>query len=353
MVIGILGAVGLVIGINQLQNKSTRSEVIPRPRESVRPSPRQSPTLRHNQRNQRESLGQSRRQNRRESLGQSRRQNRRESLGQSRRPRTVKPTIMHQDITKTYEANVAGTKIKSQTVFMELLVKANYNNNFKEFDEYFDFVLKQPNKKVIELFNHRHKDIPNASGSCLSALFIFKNYKYLLKIVNNCDKDILDILVSDGLEKNFPDECLLNFGQLLYLFNIHTKLEDKYKKIKLYSLFFLIKDFESEFNKLFIPYTKNNLFALFPTTDDYIKFEDYKDWYIIRKFDIEIDDPQKSLKEFQLETSDIITNFVYPRHDGPPIWVQDTTRTIPPINIDLENIKKKFSRRKAWMKRAT
>jgi len=33
MVIGILGAVGLVIGINQLQNKSNPSEVIPRPRE--------------------------------------------------------------------------------------------------------------------------------------------------------------------------------------------------------------------------------------------------------------------------------------------------------------------------------
>ena len=330
IIIGILGAVGLVIGINQLQNKSNPSEVIsgPSPRNSPSPSRRQRPSQRASQRH-----------------------------SQRHNQHIIKQTSMRwdTDITKTYQANVGLNKIKSQTMFMKLLVKANYKNNFKEFDAYFDFVLKQPKTNVIKLFNHRHKDIPNATGSCLSALFIFKNYKYLLKIIEqyNYSQDILDILVSDGLDENVPDDCLLNFGQLLYLFNIHTKLEDKYKKIKLYSLFFLIKDFESEFNKLFIPYSKYNPAAPFPTTDDYIKFEDYKDWYIIRKFDIEIDDPQKSLKEFQLETSDIINNFVYPRHDGPPIWVQDTTRTIPPINIDLENIKKKFSRRKAWMKRAT
>jgi len=258
------------------------------------------------------------------------------------------------DITKTYQANVGRNKIKSQTMFMKLLVKANYNDDFTEFDEYFDFVLNQPKIIVIQLFNHRHIDIQNATGSCLSALFILKKKKNLLKIIEhyNYSQDILDILVSDGFDENVPDDCLLNFGQLLYLFNYHTKLEDKYKKIKLYSLFFLIKDFVSEFNKLFIPYTKYNPLSLFPLVDDKIKFDDYKHWVIIRKFDIEIDNPQKSLNDFKIKSTAILSNFLKPTRDGHPI-LEHTGRNIPHININLENIKKKFSRRKAWMKRAT
>ena len=265
------------------------------------------------------------------------------------------------DINKTYEAKVAGTKIKTQTVFMDLLVKANYTNHFTEFSEYFDFVLKQPKTNVIKLFNHRHIDIPYGTGSCLSGLFIFKNYEYLLKIIKHYkySKDILDILVSDGSEKviygkrpfAIPDESLLNFGQLLYLFKIEPNLDDRYKTIKLYSLFFLIKDFIPEFNKLFISYSKFNPNAPFPTVEDFIKFEDYKNWGIIRNFEIEIDDPQKSLNQFlQLLESQIIDKYIYPEHGkSNPRWVQDKKKVTPSIKIDLKYIKDKFSRGKYWI----
>ncbi len=60
------------------------------------------------------------------------------------------------NITKTYKAIVSKAKIKTQTVFMELLVQANYNNDFDYFDKYFDFVLKQPKIIVIQLFKDQH-----------------------------------------------------------------------------------------------------------------------------------------------------------------------------------------------------
>ena len=208
------------------------------------------------------------------------------------------------DITKTYEANVAGAKIKTQTVFMELLVKANYNNIFKEFDEYFDFVLKQPKIIVIQLFNHRHIDIDYGTGSCLSALFIFKNYKYILDIIEHFKyhKDILNIKVSDGAEQissagKVADQYLLNFGQLLWLFKssihyiksgnvyelIESKIPNEYKFIKLKSLLYLIPSFESDFNKIFYDYKMNGeLIGL----NDYINEKVFEE---MMNTDIEID----------------------------------------------------------------
>jgi len=281
--IGILGAVGLVVGINQLQNKSNPS-AIPRPSQRV--------SQRHSQRA-------SQRPSQRASQSHSQRHSQRAS-------QRHKPTSMHWDknITKPYKAIVSKAKIKTQTVFMELLVQANYNNDFDYFDKYFDFVLKQPKIIVIQLFNHRHIDIDYGTGSCLSALFIFKNYKYILDIIEhfNYHKDILNIKVSDGAEQissagKVADQYLLNFGQLLWLFKssihyiksgnvyelIESKIPNEYKFIKLKSLLYLIPSFESDFNKIFYDYKMNGeLIGL----NDYINEKVFEE---MMNTDIEID----------------------------------------------------------------